>query len=46
MFLAFVSTPKDQDADVRFPNSVYGSNESTVDAEANSNAQYIRWHIS
>ena len=28
MFLTFVSPPKDQDADVRFPNSVYGKNES------------------
>ena len=28
MLLTFVSPPKDQDADVRFPNSVYGNNES------------------
>ena len=28
MFLTLVSPPKDQDADVRFPNSVYGKNES------------------
>ena len=28
MFLTFVSPPKDQDADVAFPNSVYGKNES------------------
>ena len=29
MFLSFVLPPKDQDADVRFPNSVYGNDEST-----------------
>ena len=28
MFLTFVSKSKDQDADVAFPNSVYGKNES------------------
>ena len=28
MLLTFVSPPKDQNADVRFPNSVYGKNES------------------
>ena len=27
MFLTFVSSPKDQDADVRFPSSEYGNNE-------------------
>ena len=28
MLLTFVSPPKDQGADVRFPNTVYGNNES------------------
>ena len=45
MFLTFASPPKDQDTDVRFPNCVYGNNESR-DAEDNSNIQYIRWHFS
>ena len=46
MFLTFVSPPEDQDTKVTFPNSVYGKNESTVDAGANSNVQYIRGHLS
>ena len=46
-FLTFLSPSKDEDADVRFPNSVYGNNVKTsLDAEANSNVQCIRWHFS
>ena len=44
MFPTFVLPPKDQDADVRFLNSVW--KKSSLDAEANSNDQYIRWHSS
>ena len=33
MFLTFVSPPKYQGADVRFPNSVYGKNESRCRSE-------------
>ena len=43
MFLTFVSPPKDHDVDLRFLNSVYG--KTNLDAEANSNVRYIRWHF-
>ena len=46
MFLTFVSPPNDKDAIVRFSNSVNGNNVKTsLDAEVNSNVQYIRWHF-
>ena len=44
IFLIFISSPKDQDANVTLPNSVYG--KTSLDVEANSNVQYIRWHFS